>query len=499
MSCQQRRNQAHQSVTGGQHTPNWSAPTHAQTIDRHVVPSGMSDDPTDAAIRLLRGERDLPTIMTVLEKSSLGKAVIFSPHADPLSRSLCALLAGLTPMITEDDLTPDLQDAVLRIITEKTLPPHKTSLILDSWKEVAPVGWGKDHERIIMDAVQQEHCTPETAAALIGPGDTFVALGNRAIYPDVFRIWGRATPDDPSAWVHQLPSSIVEKVISTIIESSNYLARSLPWLPVEKIRGVSLIPAFNDYPYEVVEAFRAAPFPSLVRYRDILMYYSVNLRPLETLAMLASLLNSQKLHGYVYDRISKEPNEIGELLVAYPWYEFRDHRIVPLVLDHAKRNPDIEFFYPCAIFAAAIGRTDSVSALCPNYQRRATRQERLAFFGSIRREIWEDLKPHWREWWLSMLQYDRVTTAALAIRSLGMDKEVLSRSITNMHYDFLNRLLKRVTDWETIPSIRQAFFPHMPQSIINVIRPIDPNITDQIARVKQALSDILPDNEQNGS
>ena len=364
-----------------------------------------------ATLRALRGGTDVRIIAPALYDPRFARVLALAPNVHPIVGALGAL-ADQAP----DVIPPVVRDSsVLSATIASLIGTDAGDCILPAWTSVAPAVWGASHAATLIDAVLNNRCAPWAAAALIGPCNASATLLIRT--EDIARAvrrWGKATPDDPTAWMNHLTLVDRNYLMNTLRASPNAAVACLPWLP-EECAATICRQMVNARVSEALDIYADASPVARDRHTDALaaLMQRADWYDLAALTRLAVATGMNDAWDAVLRLLPKSSDKAVDVVTAAPWDMLRAD-VQRSILSAADAD-DV-----CAAIAFALGMRSDHPTI--------TRETARAFFAAATPTIWDELTEKEKRIWLSRLNE---TNAHLAVRSLGIDPAFLTHAILN--------------------------------------------------------------------
>jgi hypothetical protein len=371
-----------------------------------------------ATLRALRGGTDVRIIAPALYDPRFARVLALAPGVHPIIGALGALAGGCPEL-----LSPAMRQApALSAAVASLIGTDAGDCVLPTWARVASTGWGVAHADALIDAVQRDRCPRWTAAALIGPCDASAAL---LIWTeDIARAvpcWGKATPDDPTAWMNHLASANRDRLVNALRASPNAAVACLPWLP-EECAATICRQMVNARVSEALDIYADASPVARDRHTDALaaLMQRADWYDLAALTRLAVATGMNDAWDAVLRLLPKSSDKAFDVVTkavdvvtAAPWDMLRAD-VQRSILSAADAD-DV-----CAAIAFALGMRSDHPTI--------TWETARAFFAAATPTIWDELTEKEKRIWLSRLNE---TNAHLAVRSLGIDPAFLTHAILN--------------------------------------------------------------------
>ena len=413
-----------------------------------------------AAIRAMRGESDLAAVRALLDDSGIAIVVALTPSAHPIIAAVAALRGGLTALLNRticDD--PALHAAVAQCIGT----PEGRS-VLHAWAEVAPAGWGAPYAKAITDALYNERCFTDSAAALIGPCDDSAALISTLTSAEfILRRWGEADPTAPTAWERRVSPTQLQRLRAIIERDPARLAACLPWISAppnvdERFDGNAITRALNAFAEAspVARAQHAALIDRLIA--------GAPPESIGALTRLACATGSDAAWRRIRALIEEDPFVAGEVVEIAPWDNVDVHVQTTILKSDDGSNV-------CRSIAAARGEIDLrpidlISMEC----------ESKPFFAALDPKVWDRLPLQTQKGLLEDMLWE--IDAHLAVRSLGPRPSLLSRAhISNELIRAAQRLESddAATRWALLPVALGALSPVDAHALISGMPTLPPD------------------------
>jgi len=398
--------------------------------------------PLAAALRILRGADDPDAVRAALSDPHLAHVVATAAHAAPHVRAIAALAWDLPSLLTRDDRAdPDVHAAVHAWIGDP-----EGGAILRTWTKVAPGRWGHAMGDALCAAVRRKTCEPGVAAALMGPCDPSARL---LTDPDdvafAIRCWGIAVADTPAWWAPHLSAEERKRLLGVLRRDPLRLTMCLPWLPPEIVHRWTV--ADNAIPH-ALDAFACASPAAYVQHMRLVLRTIQQATPshLDSLVRLACTVNETPIWDRIRQLLLMAHGEADRVVLAASWNDMPQD-IGDVVVTIARRS-----------------RVHAAIAVARGCRRDAPKDSTSAavFFAALDPQVWDALNPAVQHAWRQSLH---PRDAWLAVRSLGMRPDVLSRAMLTDHLVRAARL-HGIDD----SAVRAALFPvalaHVPVAAI---------------------------------
>jgi len=430
-----------------------------------------------ATLLALRRASEPHVVMPALSDPRFARVLALAPDVDPIVGALGALAGGLPDILPPHVLgSPALSAAMQSLIgTEAGVA------ILESLAEVAPVGWGASHTDALINAVRVGRCPRWAAAALIGPCDASAAMltWSDAIARAV-RCWGMATPNHPTAWTNDLPSSERDRLLDALRAHPDDAAFCMPWLPTE-CAGDIVGRVCKEWVATTLDAYIAASPVARTHHAAILsnLIQCANPDDLSTLARLAVATGMDAAWAEIVRLLSANRWSAELVVAAAPWSDLPiDVQRVILAERHQSNA--------CAAIAFARGAHPDPPPIMGTTA--------CAFFAAVTPEVWSALPAEMQQTWH---RYLAVQDAHLAVRSLGPDPAFLAGADLDAA---LIAAMRRHTSndesmrWTIHPiAVRDLPITAVPDIVAALPKPSDPIAFVQIACGEREISPALRD------
>jgi hypothetical protein len=365
-----------------------------------------------ATLRALRGGTDVRIIAPALYDPRFARVLALAPNVHPIVGALGAL-ADQAP----DVIPPVVRDSsVLSATIASLIGTDAGDCVLPTWARVASTGWGVAHADALIDAVHDNRCPRWAAAALIGPCNASATLLIRT--EDIARAvrrWGKATPDDPTAWMDTLEPAQRDRLMETLRASPDAAVACLPWLP-EECAATICRQMVNARVSEALDIYADASPVARDRHTDALaaLMQRAKRNDLAALTRLAVATGMNDAWDAVLRLLPKSSDKAVDVVTAAPWDMLRAD-VQRSILSAADAD-DV-----CAAIAFALGMRSDHPTI--------TRETARAFFAAVTREVWTALPAETQHAWRAEIVSSDI--AVLAVRSLGPDPAFLARAELN--------------------------------------------------------------------
>lgn len=386
-----------------------------------------------AVLQAVHGASDIDDIIDALEVHGAACVVALAPDASPLTRVLAALSADRDDLIRSDDMRVAPVDTLMRWMIGHPFGQR----ILPAWTRHAPPSWGDAVRDRLLFAAQRHRCPAGAAAALIGPcRESADILSHPDDIATAIMVWGRANPDDPTAWMNAIRDhGRIHSLIQTLETSPQAYARAWPWLP-ERNRPTDQLPLFALS--DALAAFAGAPHVSRIRQRSTIhaLVARAPSSAAHALIRLALVMTDDAaMTDHILDRLEGlirfEPSAASSLVCAVQWRDVPE-RIASVIGELHDRH----MIYRSIAFAC--GATDDPPPHHP--------QAAISLFGALDVRIWNMMtRAHQRAWLHALPSH----WGYLAVRALGPVPDALA-CVHDATPEALRAMRVHVTDEDRI-------------------------------------------------